>query len=144
MSRSVAALVSGYVHFDADLSITGIALNKVGNTRNIYRTTSPLSRLGEAIASVTSIPIWGEIPKNSVPEIPSRHLGLWMAEEDNLGDEYIETLAEATETYLDLDGLLASLPDWRGEAAVEGMPTGRPIQNVRIAIARDAAFCFLL
>lgn len=65
-----------------------------------------------------------------------------MAEEDNLGDEYIETLAEATETYLDLDGLLASLPDWRGEAAVEGMPTGRPIQNVRIAIARDAAFCF--
>lgn len=144
MSRSVAALVSGYIHFDADLSITGIALNKVGNTRNIYRTTSPLSRLGEAIASVTSIPIWGEIPKNSFPEIPSRHLGLWMAQEDNLGNSYIETLAQATETYLDLDGLLASLPDWRGELAtgeeISGSLPQKP--SVRIAIARDAAFCF--
>jgi cobyrinic acid a,c-diamide synthase len=152
MSRSVAALVSGYIHFDADLSITGIALNKVGNTRNIYRTTHPLSRLGEAIASVTSIPIWGEIPKNSVPEIPSRHLGLWMAQEDNLGNSYIERLAQATETYVDLDNLLASLPDWRGELAVEGDVSGSLPQNpsekpsgkssVRIAIARDAAFCF--
>jgi len=152
MSRSVAALVSGYIHFDADLSITGIALNKVGNTRNIYRTTSPLSRLGEAIASVTSIPIWGEIPKNSFPEIPSRHLGLWMAQEDNLGNSYIERLAQATETYLDLEALLASLPDWQGELPIEETLAGslpqKPSEklsekpSVRIAIARDAAFCF--
>lgn len=141
MSRSVAALVSGYMHFDANLSITGICLNRIG-------TKSHERRLREAISTVSSVPVWGGIPKNSFPEIPSRHLGLWLAGEENLGVQYIDGLADAVERYLDVGGLLAALPEVDIPLETE-LPRRRKSSaslqlsaSPKIAIARDEAFCF--
>ena len=72
MSRSVAALLKGYSEFDPEVRIVGIILNQVGSLRHAELLKNSLSN---------NIPIIGMIPRKKDIEIPSRHLGLYMAHE---------------------------------------------------------------
>ncbi len=139
MGRSAAALVSGYANFDPDLPILGVVCNRIGSS-------SHLERLRESIESATSLPVFGGIPKNCFPEIPSRHLGLWMAKEDNLGTEYLEKLASSIEQYLEIDRLLEQCPtldlETRSNARQDERLFATTARQPKIAIARDEAFCF--
>ena len=69
MTRSVAAMVSGYRHFDPEVRVAGVILNKVARPRHEQM-------LRAAIRHYCGIPVLGVIPKGQKLNIPDRHLGL--------------------------------------------------------------------
>ncbi|MDO9308584.1 MAG: cobyrinate a,c-diamide synthase [Deltaproteobacteria bacterium] len=141
MAASAAALVKGFAGFDPCVKVAGVIFNNVGSESHAELLRQVMSQ------SLPEVAVFGCIPRDECLEIPSRHLGLVTAEDNPLPPEFLERLAELAERYLDLDGLAGlktnpphppickegrnslSLP------AIEG--------RVRIAVASDAAFCFV-
>ncbi|MFR9795015.1 cobyrinate a,c-diamide synthase [Streptomyces sp. MS06] len=72
-SRSVAALVHGFVSWDPEVRIGGLILNKVGSDRHE-------ELLREALES-TGVPVLGVLRRSARLDTPSRHLGLVPAAE---------------------------------------------------------------
>jgi cobyrinic acid a,c-diamide synthase len=146
-ARSSAALVKGFAEFDPRVRIAGVIFNNVGSEAHARV-------LQEAVESLDmGIKVVGCLPRDERLHIPSRHLGLTTAEENPLSGEFLELLVEILWDRLDLGLLWAagtpyaidqSLPFPRGQVytydkSVEGTdPT-----SVRIAVARDYAFCFV-
>jgi cobyrinic acid a,c-diamide synthase len=133
-ARSAAALIKGFAGFDPRLWLAGVIFNNVGSDNH--------SRiLREAVASLSAdIPVFGCIPRNEEVSIPSRHLGLVTAEDNPLTPDFMDHLAEVMERNLDLDGLLAAVKGQSLAPAWRAAPTNG---SVRLAVARDAAFCFV-
>ncbi|MFD6908503.1 cobyrinate a,c-diamide synthase [Streptomyces sp. NPDC060077] len=67
-SRSVAALVHGFVSWDPEVRIGGVILNKVASDRHE-------GLLREALESV-GVPVLGALRRARQVDVPSRHLGL--------------------------------------------------------------------
>jgi cobyrinic acid a,c-diamide synthase len=137
MARSAAALVQGFENFDPQVRFAGVVFNHLGSDRH-------LAYLQEAMAGHVATPCLGGLRQGSVAAIPERHLGLLTAEDYRLSEEQIEALAEAVEAGIDLDRLLEGLPEIE-MAAPEPIKTTAAKQGqepVRIAVARDSAFCF--
>lgn len=131
-SLSMAALLSGFVHF-APNTLAGVILN--GVSKGMY----PFYK---AIAEKSGLKVYGHLPRVPEAKIPDRHLGLVTAEEIGDLQKKLDLLADAAEECLDLDGLLAlarSAPPLGETAAPYAPVCDRP---VRIAVARDRAFCF--
>ena len=141
MTRGIAPLLRGYLDFDPDVDIRGVILNKVGGARHE-------SKLRAALERYTDAEVLGAIGRDAGLEIPERHLGLIPANEvDRAGmaDAMIARLADAVSAGVDLDRIISIA----GSAAGKIEPVTRPRQlrpevrpDVRIAIARDAAFGF--
>ena len=134
-ARSAAALVKGFAEFDPRLWLAGVIFNNVGSDNHARI-------LREAVASLPAhIPVFGCIPRDEQVRIPSRHLGLITAEDNPLTHGFIDHLADVTERNLDLPGMLKATA---GPAAL-GVIRTETEQTVltRIAVARDAAFCFV-
>lgn len=80
--------------------------------------------------------------------IPERHLGLHMPGDESVPAGLVDALADLVSTHVDLDAVLAlaaeaSPPaDADAEAAPPAPPAPPQGPPVRIAVARDAAFCF--
>ncbi|GAB6151741.1 hydrogenobyrinic acid a,c-diamide synthase (glutamine-hydrolyzing) [Desulfosporosinus burensis] len=91
MTRSVAAMVMGYQHFDSDVQIVGVVLNKVARPRH-----EKMARA--AIEEFCRIPVVGAIPKDMNLCIPDRHLGLVtngeIDETENLLDYFADVICE--------------------------------------------------
>ncbi|TYO98457.1 hydrogenobyrinic acid a,c-diamide synthase (glutamine-hydrolysing) /cobyrinate a,c-diamide synthase [Geothermobacter ehrlichii] len=133
-ARSAAALVKGFVDFDPRLRFAGVVFNRVGSSRH-------RQLLEQALASTPGLPpLLGCLPRHEEIRLPERHLGLVIAGET--GHDYAP-LAELVEKHLDLDRLLAGLS---GKAAPYFRPLsserGDEKKRARIAVAKDAAFCF--
>lgn len=131
-SLSLAAVLRGFRDF-APNTLRGVLLN--GVSQAMY----PFYR---AVAEQAGLRVYGFLP--SVPEasVPSRHLGLLTADEVGGLRGKLDRLADAAEQGVDLDGLLAlarSAPPLTEERARPVPAVDRP---VRIAVARDRAFCF--
>jgi len=140
MTRGIAPLIRGYLDFDPDVDIRGVILNKVGSARHE-------AKLRAALERYTDAGVLGVIGRDAAIEIPERHLGLIPANEvDRTGtaDAMIARLADAVSTGVDLDRIV----DIANDASLSVGKTGpasklqRQSHNVRIAIARDAAFGF--
>lgn len=134
MAASVAALVRGFQDFDPELRISGVFLNRIGGPGHF-------ALLRDALAATGCPPAVGYFPNEPVIEIPERHLGLYTAEEDTLSSARLERLTELALQNIDWDRLLKDT-----EIQLEG-PTSVPARrrsaaSVRIAVARDQAFCF--
>ncbi len=69
ITRSTAALVSGYKSFDPEVNIAGVILNNIGSERHGEKAK-------KAIETYTNTPVIGEIPRNDAMKISMRHLGL--------------------------------------------------------------------
>ncbi len=144
MAASAAALVSGFARFDPEIRLAGVIFNNVGSE-------SHTALLREAlVAYCPEIVCFGCIPRNESFAIPSRHLGLITAEDNPLSEEFIRCLADMAECCLDLDGLsqLQIPPDppfIKGGDVFPPLPKGegRGEGEIRIAVASDAAFCFM-
>jgi cobyrinic acid a,c-diamide synthase len=98
--------------------------------------------LREAVKTLPgSVPVFGCIPRDEQLKIPSRHLGLVTAEDNPLPPEFLGHLAEVAERQLALAGILKATA---GPASM-GTTRDEPAHSVltRIAVARDAAFCFV-
>ena len=144
-ARSAAALLHGFATFDPAVRIAAVVFNNVASA-NHERI------LCEAVASAhPEICVLGCIPKDAALAIPSRHLGLATAQDNPLSGEFIGHLVQIMEENLDLDAL-----DGSGrccgalQTAGYSNPNPPPRESrdtalqpsVRIAVARDAAFCF--
>lgn len=129
MARSAAALVSGYVNFDPDVNVVGVVLNRVGSANHE-------DLLREAMET-SGIPVLGCLDRDEDIAVPSRHLGLRTADEEDEG--VYDRLADWVERGIDVDGLLERMPE-RSFAPVEDVAP--PAPSVRIGVARDEAFCF--
>lgn len=69
MTRTAAAIVAGMVHFEKDVHIAGVVLNRTGNDRH-------RSMIRQCIEYYTDIPVLGALPRLKVNPIPERHMGL--------------------------------------------------------------------
>jgi cobyrinic acid a,c-diamide synthase len=149
MASSAAALVKGFADFDPHVSLAGVIFNNVGSDSHGELLRESLA------AAVPALAVFGCIPRDESLAISSRHLGLVTAEDNPLSTESIDRLVEMAEECLDLDGLAGlqippSPPFSKGGTLDpcgifsppfnKGGPGG--ISPVRIAVARDAAFCF--
>jgi cobyrinic acid a,c-diamide synthase len=132
MARSAAALVHGFATFDPALALAGVIFNRVAGAGH-------LQYLQQALGQLKGIKCFGGLPREADLAIPERHLGLFTAEDHPLEDRRLEHLAAVLAEHLDLEGLLASLPELTipRETPGAGVPP-----YVRLGVARDQAFCF--
>ncbi|HIJ87000.1 MAG TPA: cobyrinate a,c-diamide synthase [Desulfuromonadales bacterium] len=148
MAASAAALVKGFAGFDPQIRLAGVIFNNVGSEQH-----SELLR--EALAThCPDLLCFGSIPRDESLVIPSRHLGLVTAEDNPLSAEFIDRLVDVAERCLDLDGLCGLGFDSAQPSCTKAFPPlpedplepkgeGRGEGDIRIAVARDAAFCFM-
>jgi cobyrinic acid a,c-diamide synthase len=144
MTRGIAPLIRGYLEFDPDVNICGVILNKVGGARHE-------AKLRGALERYTDAEVLGAVGRDTALEIPERHLGLVPANEasgSTAADTMISRLADAISAGVNLDRIIeiaraASLPAGMtgARANLEDMSSSAD-PDVRIAIARDAAFGF--
>ena len=135
VTRGLAPLVLGYQAFDTEVSIEGIILNKVAGPRHEKKLRLSLERS-------TDVPILGAIGRDEALIVAERHLGLTTPCEVREYDRKIGLLQKAVTEGVDLDRLVdiaesRSVPDRIGppSAAAAG-------PDIRLGVARDAAFCF--
>ncbi len=135
MARSAAALVRGFEGFDDRLVFAGVLFNHLGSDRH-------LNYLKEAMAGHVRMPVLGGLLRNETLAIPERHLGLVTREDHDLSEAHRGRLAAMIEKQLDLDALLAMLPEVVLQADAPKPAAEEKAADVRIGVARDAAFCF--
>ena len=132
---SVLAELEGFVHFQTDSGIQGVILNQCTKAAYPALAGAIRERFGGRVRPL------GYLPDLPEARLESRHLGLITAAEvANLKDK-LHILAQTAEETIDLDGLLALA----GEApALEYTPAPLPRyeDKVRVAVAKDRAFCF--
>ncbi len=136
MARSIAAMVRGYAGFDPRVRVAGVIAGRVGGRRHHDVYLAPALR-----QSCPDVEPLGFLPRSDALAIPSRHLGLRTADESPTGPAFADALADAAGATLDLDRLLAlaRIPDLPGP---RDLPIAGPARTVRVALARDPAFCF--
>ncbi|MEE4355060.1 MAG: cobyrinate a,c-diamide synthase [Desulfococcaceae bacterium] len=135
MARSAAALVQGFERFDPELHFAAVLFNYIGSPRH-------LSYLKEAVEDHVSMPCIGGMIRDAEVGIPERHLGLVTSREQALSADRAAKLADMVESHMDVDGLLAGLPEMDFPPLPE-IRTGPEKKNtVRIGVAWDNAFCF--
>jgi cobyrinic acid a,c-diamide synthase len=132
MARSAAALIHGFTSFDPDLRIAGVILNNVGGEIHA-------GMVRDAVAG--AVPILGALPRANDLVVPERHLGLHLPHEARA--EYVDQLATLIEEHIDLEALLANSAIERRQAPAAPAAAAPSLPpRIRLAVARDEAFCF--
>ena len=129
-SLTLAAELRGLTAFRTPHHIAGILLNDC--TQGLCALLKPM------LEKETGLPVVGCLPPLPEAAIESRHLGLKTAAEIDDLQHKIQLLSDAAQQTIDWP-LLHTLFDRPAPAAV---PCTVPPPRVRIAVARDAAFCF--
>ena len=134
-SLSVLAVISGFMDFLPDSGICGVILNRC--TAATYR------MLGEAILSrfCDRVKPLGFLPRIPESVLESRHLGLITAAEVHDLREKLSRLAAQAEETIDLEGLV-QLANAAPPVASREITLRHFDEPVRIAVAKDKAFCF--
>lgn len=130
---SLAATVQGFNSLRSPSHLAGVILNHC--SKMLY------DRVAPAITKETGIPMLGFLPTLPQCTLQSRHLGLVTADQIADLSLKLDRLGEAAAQNIDIQGLLrlaetAPALEWEPQA-VAPIP-----KRVRLAVARDAAFCF--
>ncbi|MCX5881400.1 MAG: cobyrinate a,c-diamide synthase [Deltaproteobacteria bacterium] len=137
-TRTMAAVLLGCLHFDADVSIQGVVLNRVAGSRHEQI-------LRSSIEHHCGIPVIGAIPAMDSP-FPERHMGLVPTPEHEWAAGSVNAVSGVVKACLDLDRLEA--------IAHQALPIKAPVypsieraepvsvEKPRIGIIRDSAFQF--
>ncbi len=158
---TLAAQVRGLMEFRKPHQIAGLLLNDC--KPSLYAYLKPI------LEKECGLPVLGYLPPLEEAKLESRHLGLVGAEEIEDFDQRIEKLAEVLEESCDLDALLSLCAETEEEEGkgkretkaekeegkrgrteekdekrkkTEGRPCLPEREKIRLAIARDEAFCF--
>lgn len=131
-AQSIAATVHGFTSFRPNLNFAGLILNRVASDRH-------MSLLVRALAKSTP-PILGALRQNDSYHLPSRHLGLVQAMENQELESFIETVASGVTRETILDKIYESAADFTNQTTNDNFSLDPFAQN--IAIARDEAFAF--
>jgi cobyrinic acid a,c-diamide synthase len=146
-SRSVAALVHGFVSWDPEVRVGGVILNKVASDRHEVMLREALEQVG--------VPVLGVLRRAPQVDTPSRHLGLVpVAERRTEAVEAVAAMAAQVSDGCDLDALMGlarsagalSCAAWDAAQAVSS-PTHQPARpdekpKPRVAVAGGPAFTF--
>jgi len=132
-ARSIAAIVKGFCELEANVKVAGVIANHVGSERHV-------EWLHLALETAQLPPLVGAIPRDSLPKIPSRHLGLKSANNKTINTEFFSQLAIACETHIDIDRLLKISANPVTICKSEYSP--KKVSSTRIAVANDEAFHF--
>lgn len=135
-AASVAAVVAGFANHRSDITISGVIFNRVGSYTHAQVLRDAM------ILTCPKIVVLGTIPRNTLLNLPERHLGLVQAREHSEIEGFIETAARIMAEAIDLEALFevarpCNLAQANGAAHPQITPLGQ-----RIAIARDDAFAF--
>ncbi|MHB8884963.1 MAG: cobyrinate a,c-diamide synthase [Methylovirgula sp.] len=134
MMRGIAPLVLGYAAFDPGVRLGGVILNKIGLPRQE-------SKLRQALEDYTDIPVLGAIGRDEDLSVNERHLGLTPPNETADLREIIKRIGDVVARGVDLDRLIEiAASAGHADAPEPSKPVG--VADLRIAVARDAAFGF--
>jgi len=139
----MAALVLGCLHFDPDVMIKGVILNRIAGSRHE-------STIRKSIEHYTGVKVLGAIPKLKHDVFPERHMGLIPTHESPGAYHSIQAAVDIAEQYLDIDALLDiahKAPQLSGDdtpAEDENLPVNAETRErkLRIGVIRDSAFQF--
>jgi cobyrinic acid a,c-diamide synthase len=136
MTRSVAALVKGFMEFDREVKIKGVILNRVARSRHERM-------LREAVETYCGLPVVGAMPKRDDFIIPDRHLGLIPAGENEALLQRIDCIHQAVKKHLNLEQIMEIA---RQAPPLEYSPRSAGLAgkaaNVIVGVIRDRAFSF--
>jgi cobyrinic acid a,c-diamide synthase len=169
MAETAGAIVRGFASYGAKVrkcgsseaqgtcavpQITGVIFNRIASEGHFKRIRD----------SIEGVPVLGYLPRELEFEIPHRHLGLTVAEEDPMAKDNIDKLADAVLRYIDVEAIDESaarsvLPSFTlagnlSPADTGGLRTSSPASGGTegdqgrndteriIAVAYDKAFCF--
>lgn len=140
---TMAAVLHGLKTFDPDVRIAGVVFNMVASE-------SHFSYLKDACQDA-GIECLGYIPKTTGIEVPSRHLGLSLEVKNEISS-LADRIADLIEEHVHVDRLIEkcncenlnykyslSTTDCKYNTAFDNIQYS---DNIKIAVARDAAFCF--
>ncbi len=151
-SLSLAAMLRGFLQYQKDSHIVGVILNR----------TSPMigARL-KPVLEAEGVKYLGCVPVSKEIQFDSRHLGLVMPEEVPQIQKQLDEIADLLEESVDLDGILELARSYAekvennedaglakcqtSQVAMETRAAGSFTESrnpLRIAVARDEAFCF--
>ena len=127
-SVTLAAQIQGLVNFRKNSHVSGILLNDC--SEKLYKMLKAL------LERETGLPVLGYLPHLPQAAVESRHLGLKTADEIADLQEKIALLADALVLDWQRLAVLTEKP------APEALPGAAAPTSVRIAVAKDEAFCF--
>ena len=138
MAGTFGALAWGLQHYREGLGFAGVLANRVASPGHAVMLEDGLRDPAQWL---------GALMRNEALTLPERHLGLVMDHE--LGDalQRLDAAADALESTrlgrMTADDLQAWAVDFAGSDAPEQDFPAAALQGRAIAVARDAAFCFL-
>jgi cobyrinic acid a,c-diamide synthase len=143
-TRTMAAVISGCVRFDPEVTIRGVILNRVAGSRHE-------SILRRSIERYSGVPVIGAVPKLGRQIFPERHMGLVPTPEHGWAADSVQSIARVAAQHIDLDAVtrIASeapslsrvCPPLASNGSTGQRVTGQPAL-ARIGILKDSAFQF--
>jgi len=124
-SRTVHAVVRGVAGYDPAVRVAGVVFNRIGSARH-----------RELIERGRELPVLGWIPRDDALAVPSRHLGLSLADELASHDAFGDVVG----AHVDLDGVIAIAGSATPITAPSPVPAAE--SDTTIGVALDSAFCF--
>lgn len=144
-TRTIAAVVLGCIHFDRNVDIKGVILNRIAGARHE-------NILKKSIEHHTGVPVLGSIPKLNRQSFPERHMGLIPTPEHKWAADSIAAAAEMAVKYIDLVKLAQTAfdsPDLPAAGSAEEIlekkdadPAAAFKIKPKIGIMKDSAFQF--
>ncbi|MBI5101066.1 MAG: cobyrinate a,c-diamide synthase [Nitrospirae bacterium] len=143
MAETAGAITKGFLQSASDkgINLAGVIFNRVASENH-------LSRL---IGGVRDIKVLGHLPRDLDFEIPHRHLGLTTAEEYPLAEENIGRLADNVLRHIDIEEIVKIRHSGKNGSQEtcnlhkrldSGLRPAGMTAQIRLAVARDRAFCF--
>lgn len=132
---SVGAIIYGFARWQPGVRVAGVVFNRVASESHYQFLLDAASDAG--------VPVLGYIPKDSGLEVPSRHLGLSLEELQRLS-HFPDRVADLIDKYVDVERLLELCRTPRPEVCpMHQQDSTESVGELRIAVARDAAFNFI-
>jgi cobyrinic acid a,c-diamide synthase len=126
MAESAGAIIKGFNEYGS--KIDGVIFNRVGSKGHYERLA----------ASTGDIEPLGYLKRDIEFMIPERYLGLLVAEESPLSGDAVDALASAVTETIDIDRISElAMPNSGDVSSIMSANA-----DVRIAVAKDKAFCF--
>lgn len=136
MGRSLLAVIAGFQKMDVEHRIAGVLVNRI--SKSYYGMIKPV------IETELQISVLGYLPKQAEGTLESRYLGLKLPDEVTDLMDQASKLGELLSETVDMEALLkvSEIKDDYDFKEKEKPSSSPEKKAVRIAIARDEAFCF--
>lgn len=135
---SLAAQMLGFVAMRTPSHVAGVVLD--------HASAALADKVAPVIERECDVPVLGHLPHDESIALPSRHLGLVLAQDLPDLDEKLARLASLAQDCLDVDAILAlaqAAPQLSSNGAWPLPPCLDAHESAPvIAVARDEAFCF--